>query len=74
VTTRDRPSRHQEPGGRIMRAKNALISGEASWPLSASSRCRIALSRLLAAVTIAGPVIAAAWAFRFRGGRFGWHR
>jgi hypothetical protein len=32
VTVRDRPSRHQVPGGRIMRAKNALISGEASWP------------------------------------------
>ena len=30
-----------------------------------------ARSRLLAAVTIAGPVIAAAWAF-LRGGRFGW--
>jgi hypothetical protein len=31
-----------------MRAKNALISGEASCPSSASSRRRIALSRLLA--------------------------
>ena len=30
-----------------------------------------ARSRLLVPVTIAGPVITAAWAFGFRGGRFG---
>jgi hypothetical protein len=49
-----------------MRAKNALISGEASVSSSASRR----RSRLLVAVTIAGPVIAAAFAV-FLGGRFG---
>jgi hypothetical protein len=32
VPSRDRPGGHQAPGGRTMRAKNALISGEASWP------------------------------------------
>jgi hypothetical protein len=42
------PWGHQAPGGRIMRAKNALISGEASWPSSSFSRRRIALSRLVA--------------------------
>jgi hypothetical protein len=40
VTVRDRPSRHQVPGGRIMRAKNALISGEASWPSEIVQRHR----------------------------------
>jgi hypothetical protein len=45
---------------RILRAKNASISGEASWPSSvASLRRRMIVSRLLVAVTIAGPVIAA---------------
>jgi hypothetical protein len=62
--------RHQEvPGGRIMRAKKAFTSGEASVFWSASSLRRM-LSRLLVTVTIAGPVIAAALAF-FLGGRFG---
>jgi hypothetical protein len=50
-----------------MRAKNALISGDASWLSLASRRSR---SRLLGAVTTAGPAIAAAWAF-FLGARFG---
>jgi hypothetical protein len=44
----------------------------ASWPSSvASLRRRMILSRLLVAVTIAGSVMVAAWALRFRGGRFG---
>ena len=38
VPSGDRSGRHQEPGGRIMRAKNALISGEASVLSSAASR------------------------------------
>ena len=52
-----------------MRAKNTLISGEAS-AIVGFLRRHIGQSRLLVAVTIAGPVIAAAWAF-LRGGRFG---
>jgi hypothetical protein len=59
----NRPGRHQ--GGRIMRSKNARISGEAS-----SSASRRILSRLFVTVTIAGPVMAAAFAF-FRGARLG---
>ena len=46
---------------RIMRAKNALISGEASVSPSAVSRRR-SRSRLLVALTME-PVIAAAFAF-----------
>jgi hypothetical protein len=42
-----------------MRAKNALISGEASVLSSATSRRGMILSRLLEAVTIAGPLTAA---------------
>jgi hypothetical protein len=61
VPSGDRPGRHQEPGGRIMRAKNAFTSGEASVS-SAASR-RLSLSCLLVARTMAGPVIAAAFAF-----------
>jgi hypothetical protein len=62
MPTRDQPRRHQVPGGRIMRATSALISGEASWSSSAAAslRRRMILSRLLAASTIAVPVIAAA--------------
>ena len=67
MASRDRPGRHEELSGRIMRAKNALISGEASVSSSAISRRR---SRLLVALTIAGPVIAAVCPF-FLGARFG---
>jgi hypothetical protein len=51
-----------------MRAKNALISGEASVSPSAVSRRR-SRSRLLVALTME-PVIAAAFAF-FLGAHFG---
>jgi hypothetical protein len=50
-----------------MLAKNALISGDASVSSSPASWRRVR-SRLLAEVTIAGPVTAAAFTF-LRGGR-----